>query len=182
MTRSRKNQHDSGGGRVFEHSCARRWASGRRRRRACSYTQAARRTCPVLWLSGDEARHRQLPPPGSGCKCAWSNLGSSQAQRATPALRHQCTRYGARNGGHPTPSGDFTGGAPCGSQHPETSPIVRARRIGLRSDPGRCNSGAHGQRVTHLVSPPRRGLRAQNHDTPGPRRGDGARHGGSSSL
>jgi len=54
--------------------------------------------------------------------------------------------------------------------------------VGLRSDPCSCSLGAHRQSVTHLVAPTRRGPRAQNHDMPGRRRGDGARHGGSLSL
>ena len=66
-TGHREHQHDSGGGLVFEHPCARRGASWRRWRRAWSYVRSARRPYPVLWLSGDGARHLQLPLLGSGC-------------------------------------------------------------------------------------------------------------------
>jgi len=45
-----------------------------------------------------------------------------------------------------------------------------------------CSRGAHRWSVTHLVAPTRRSSRAQNHDTPGRRRGDGAHHGGSMLL
>jgi len=59
---------------VFEHPCARRWASRRRWRRACSYARSARRPFSMFWLSGDGARRRQLPTPCSGCECARRNL------------------------------------------------------------------------------------------------------------
>ena len=69
--------------------------------------------------------------------------------------------------------------AACSGQ---TSPTVRVRRIGLRSDPRSCSRGARRRSVTYLVASTRGSLWAPSHDTPGRRRGDGACHGGSSSL